>query len=56
LASDIFNLHDHDEIRWVKLTDLANYELPEADRPIVEKLIMENSDSQTPGLHYREIN
>ena len=56
LASDIFNLHDHDEIRWVKLTDLANYEFPEADRPIVEKLILENRDSQAPGLHYREIN
>jgi 8-oxo-dGTP diphosphatase len=36
LASDIFNLHDHEAIRWIKPTDLANYELPEADRPIVE--------------------
>jgi 8-oxo-dGTP diphosphatase len=37
-----FILNDHEEIRWVKPTDLADYEFPEADRPIVEKLAGEN--------------
>lgn len=42
VISGIFNLNDHEEIRWVKPTDLANYDFPEADRPIVEKLIKED--------------
>ena len=56
LASDIFNLHDHDEIRWVKLTDLANYEFPEADRPMWKNSSRRIGNSQGLGLHYREIN
>ena len=38
LISGVFNLNDHDEIRWVKPADLVNYNFPEADKPIVEKL------------------
>jgi 8-oxo-dGTP diphosphatase len=34
VISGIFNLNDHGEIRWVKPTDLANYDLFEAGRPI----------------------
>jgi 8-oxo-dGTP diphosphatase len=39
LISGIFNLNDHDEIRWVQSSDLINYDFPEADKPIVEKLM-----------------
>jgi 8-oxo-dGTP diphosphatase len=42
LSADAFSLNDHEEIRWVKPTDLSEYDFPEADRPIVEKLIREN--------------
>ena len=38
LISGVFNLNDHDEILWVKPADLVNYNFPEADKPIVEKL------------------
>jgi 8-oxo-dGTP diphosphatase len=41
VISGIFNLSDHEEIRWVKAADLANYDFPEADMPIIEKLINE---------------
>jgi 8-oxo-dGTP diphosphatase len=37
-----FNLNDHEEIRWVKPTDLAGYAFPDADRPIIEKLVREH--------------
>jgi 8-oxo-dGTP diphosphatase len=39
VISGVFNLNDHEEIRWVKPEDLTNYDFPEADKPIVEKLI-----------------
>ncbi len=39
LISGVFNLSDHDEIRWVEPADLVNYDFPEADESIVEKLI-----------------
>lgn len=39
VISGFFNLNDHEEIRWVKPADLADYDFPEADRPIVERLI-----------------
>lgn len=32
-------LSDHEEIRWVKPGDLARYDFPQADRPIVEELV-----------------
>ena len=41
VISGSFTLTDHDEIRWVKPADLADYTFPEADRPIVEKLAAE---------------
>jgi 8-oxo-dGTP diphosphatase len=42
LVSGIFDLKDHEEVRWVSLTDLVNYDFPEAGRPIVEMLIMDS--------------
>ena len=42
VISGVFNLNDHEEIRWVKPADLANYDFPEADRPIVEQLVKED--------------
>ena len=42
VISGNFNLNDHEEIRWVKPKDLANYDFPEADRPIVEILVKED--------------
>ncbi|OPY64412.1 MAG: CTP pyrophosphohydrolase [Syntrophorhabdus sp. PtaU1.Bin050] len=42
VISGTFSLNDHEEIRWVKPADLVNYDFPEADRPIVEKLVKED--------------
>ncbi len=39
--SGALRLNDHEEIRWVKPADLIDYDFPEADRPIIEKLIRE---------------
>jgi len=39
LVSDAFNLKDHEEVRWVSIGDLINYDFPEASKMIVEKLI-----------------
>jgi 8-oxo-dGTP diphosphatase len=41
VITGVFNLNDHDEIRWVKPIDLPNYDFPEADKPVLEKLIKE---------------
>jgi hypothetical protein len=41
VISGVFNLNDHDEIRWVKPIDLISYDFPEADKCVVEKLIKE---------------
>jgi len=41
VISGVFNLNDHDEIRWVKPTELGDYEFPEADRPIIQRLLTE---------------
>jgi len=44
--SGILKTQEHDEIKWVRRQELADYEFPEADRPIVEKLISEcNADN-----------
>ncbi len=40
--SGVLHLNDHEEIRWVKPADLANYDFPEADRPIIDKLVRED--------------
>ena len=39
VISGSFELNDHEEIRWVKPADLANYDFLEADRPVVEQLV-----------------
>ena len=43
VISGVFNLNDHDEIRWVQPSELAEYDFPEADKPIVDLLMKENS-------------
>ena len=42
IISGIFNLSDHEEIRWVKIEDLTNYDFPEADKLVIETLLKEN--------------
>lgn len=42
IISGIFNLNDHDEIRWVKIEDLTNYDFPEADNLVIETLLKEH--------------
>lgn len=42
IISGIFSLNDHDEIRWVKIEDLTNYDFPEADEFVIETLLKEN--------------
>lgn len=42
IISGVFSLNDHEEIRWVKPRDLVNYDFPEADKPIVDKIIKED--------------
>ena len=37
-VSGEFTLVDHDEMRWVLPADLSQYEFPEADNPVVERL------------------
>ncbi len=39
LFSDELTLYAHDEIRWVSPGDLARYDFPEADTPIIQHLI-----------------
>ena len=39
VISGSFNLNDHEEVRWVRPIDLINYDFPEADKSVVEKLI-----------------
>jgi 8-oxo-dGTP diphosphatase len=38
-ASGPLSLNEHEELRWVSPPELGSYDFPEADRPIVEKLI-----------------
>lgn len=42
VVSGIFNLNDHDEVQWVKLTDLHSYLHEQVSRPILEKLAKED--------------
>lgn len=39
--SGVLKPEEHEEIRWIRINELADYVFPEADRPIVEKLISE---------------
>jgi 8-oxo-dGTP diphosphatase len=41
IASDAFILHDHSAIEWVNIDCLRDYDVPDADRPIIEKLMTE---------------
>jgi 8-oxo-dGTP diphosphatase len=34
-----FKANDHEEIKWVTPSDLSSYEFPEADAPVVDKLL-----------------
>ena len=43
-ATDTLVLNDHEEIRWVAPSELGEYDFPEADKPIVLKLIGGNRD------------
>ncbi len=38
-SGDIMRLHAHEEVRWVTPVDLMTYDFPEADRPVILKLI-----------------
>lgn len=38
LISGEFSLSDHDEIHWVEITKLSNYDVTDADKPIIELL------------------
>ncbi|HOE17393.1 MAG TPA: 8-oxo-dGTP diphosphatase MutT [Syntrophorhabdaceae bacterium] len=49
IISGVPTLTDHEELRWVKAIDLVNYDFPEADRPVVEKLITLNECSKNHG-------
>ncbi|OPX97450.1 MAG: CTP pyrophosphohydrolase [Syntrophorhabdus sp. PtaB.Bin027] len=42
IVSGSLNLHDHEDLRWVKPEDLIDYEFPEVDRPIIEWLVSKN--------------
>lgn len=42
VVSGVLSLNDHEEMRWVKPTDLADYDFTEPDRPIVEILVRED--------------
>ena len=42
-VSGEFTLHDHQEMRWVLPEELLQYDFPEADKPIIEKLTKEKS-------------
>jgi 8-oxo-dGTP diphosphatase len=34
-------LREHQEVRWVSIEELSGYDMPDADKPIVEKLLKE---------------
>jgi 8-oxo-dGTP diphosphatase len=44
ILSGAISLHDHTEVRWVAKTDLQDYDFPEADKAVIEKLINEAAD------------
>jgi 8-oxo-dGTP diphosphatase len=39
ILSGRLELHDHEEVRWVRAADLGNFHFAEPDRPLVEILI-----------------
>ena len=40
--SGVFILHDHDEIKWVTIDEMTNFEFPPADTPIINYLKYSN--------------
>ena len=42
-VSGEYTLHDHQEIRWVLPEDLLQYDFPEADDLVIEKLVNEKT-------------
>jgi 8-oxo-dGTP diphosphatase len=42
-VSGEYTLYDHQEIRWVLPEDLLQYDFPEADNLVIEKLIQAGS-------------
>lgn len=34
-----FNLYDHQQIKWVSIEELHSYDMPDPDRPIVDRLM-----------------
>ncbi len=43
IISGDLTLNDHEELRWVEPADLTKYDFPEADGPVLERLI-KNTD------------
>lgn len=39
MFSGEFNLYDHQQIKWVGVEELHSYDMPDPDRPIVDKLL-----------------
>ena len=37
--TEAIELREHQEIRWVNIEELLRYDMPEPDKPIVEKLL-----------------
>jgi len=34
-----FILHEHSQIKWVEKNELVNYDMPDPDKPIIQKLL-----------------
>jgi len=49
-VSGDFHLHDHEEVRWIKRSELNQYDFPEADYAIVKRLMEDiQEDIQNEG-------
>ncbi len=42
-----FRANDHEEIRWINPLELDKYDFPEADKPILEKLLKDMGEYPT---------
>jgi 8-oxo-dGTP diphosphatase len=38
-VSGEFKAYDHEELKWISPSDLVKYDFPEADKPIIKKLL-----------------
>lgn len=43
ILSGEISLNDHTELRWVAIKDLQDFDFPEADRAVIEKLLAEET-------------